>query len=80
MRLNYGRDKRRVEYFERSARAAAGAPRESKTIVGAGTKRRRRVKVPMVQGSDQGGVLELVVEDDAVYLVRLISFFSGSHV
>lgn len=72
MQLNYNKDRRRVDYFERSARAAAGAPRESKTAAGAGVKRRRKVKVPMVEGYDGGGTLELVVEDDQVYLVSLL--------
>jgi hypothetical protein len=65
MRLNYNKDRRRVDYFERSARAAAGT---TKTGEGKGAKR-RKVKVPMVEGQEGGGFLELVVENDQVYLV-----------
>ncbi|KAI9636658.1 uncharacterized protein MKK02DRAFT_45364 [Dioszegia hungarica] len=66
MRLNYNKDRARVAYFERSARAAAGSTKE-KAGAAAG-QRRRKVKVPMVEGNEGAGVLELVVEGDNVFL------------
>lgn len=65
MRLNYNKDKQRVAYFERSARAAAGS---TKAAEGKG-QRKRKVKVPMVEGNEGRGVLDLIVEGDNVYLV-----------
>ena len=77
LRLNYGRDKRRVEYFQRSALALSGngsgkrekflspdeGAEEGEEVYG------RRVKVPMVEGSEMAGFLDLVVVNDHVYVV-----------
>lgn len=60
MRMNYKRDTRRVAYFTEAARKAAS-----------GAKGRRKVRVPMVEGSNGGETLELVVDGDAVLLVSL---------
>lgn len=70
MRLNYNKDKRRVAYFESSARAAAGTTKEKAGGEGK-VQRRRKVKVPMIEGNEGSGTLELVVEGDNVYLVNL---------
>lgn len=75
MKMNYNRDRKRVDYFEQSARTAAGLPakrEENGSANGAGTGkegRRRKVKVPMVTGSEYSGYLELIVEGDDVYVV-----------
>ena len=74
MRMNYNRDAKRVAYFENTARALAGAVKEPKTSVGQPVKRRRKVRVPMVEGNEGAGTLELVVEDGHVYLVRIDPF------
>ncbi|ORY24784.1 hypothetical protein BCR39DRAFT_545926 [Naematelia encephala] len=102
LQLNYSRDKRRVEYFTRSAQSAAGvltgpsakirAAKENDIVkeegkakgkakgkgksdkleLGLSSKssslRRRKVKVPMVQGNEAAGYLELVVQGDQVLL------------
>lgn len=69
MRLNYSRDAKRVAYFETTAKALAGTAREPKTSAGQPVKRRRKVKVPMVEGNEGAGVLELVVQDGEVFFV-----------
>lgn len=79
MRMNYSRDKKRVDYFESSARAAAGLPPKKEATNGSASAsangaagkeaRRRKVKVPMVAGSDSSGHLELIVEGDDVFIV-----------
>lgn len=74
MRMNYSRDRKRVDYFEQSARTAAGLPAKKEengsAATGAGKEaRRRKVKVPMVAGSDFSGYLELIVEGESVYIV-----------
>lgn len=77
MRMNYTRDKKRVDYFEQAARAAAGLSAQKKESAdGTSTPtgnaaRRRKVKVPMVQGSDFSGHLELIVEGEQVFVVSL---------
>lgn len=74
MKMNYTRDRKRVDYFEQAARTAAGLPPkkdDTGTPTGNGLKdaRRRKVKIPMVAGSDSSGTLELIVEGDGVYIV-----------
>ena len=79
MRMNYSRDRKRVDYFEQSARVSAGLPAKKEvngsanatTNGAAGSKeaRRRKVKVPMVAGSEFSGHLELIVEGDDVFIV-----------
>ncbi len=86
MRLNYARDRRRVGYFDRTAKSAAGLSKDKGTEDGvengkekekgrekkegvASKERRRKVKVPMVEGSEFSGTLELIVEGDEVFLV-----------
>lgn len=71
MRMNYSRDAKRVAYFENTARALAGTAREPKTSAGQPVKRRRKVRVPMVEGNEGAGTLELVVEDGQVFFVSL---------
>jgi DnaJ family protein C protein 1 len=62
--LNYNRDIKRVNYFEESAKRLAG-----KKVMEDGGKGRRKVRVDMVEGSERGGSLELVVKGDGVFLV-----------
>ena len=69
MRLNYNRDKARVNYFAQSALTAA-RNNAGKRVDFDGDTSGRRVKVPMVEGSDKAGFLELVVVGQDVYLVR----------
>lgn len=57
--LNYSRDTKRVAYFTEAARRAARGT----------TAGRRKVRVPMIEGSVGGEQLELVVENGHVYLV-----------
>lgn len=59
LRMNHTRDKRRVNYFTEAARKVAS-----------GAKGRRKVRIPMVEGSNGGETLELVVDGDTVLLVR----------
>jgi DnaJ family protein C protein 1 len=66
MKLNYNKDAKRVAYFDKAAKAGVGKEKEA-----ASKGRRRKVRVPMVEGSDSGGLLELVVEDGVVYVVSL---------
>lgn len=74
MKMNYRRDKKRVDYFEQAARTSAGLPAK-KDEKANGEKdtgkegRRRKVKVPMVAGSEFSGHLELIVEGDEVFIV-----------
>lgn len=75
MQLNYNKDKRRVEYFERTARSLAGGGGMMKKVaegekVNVGGKR-RKVRVPMIEGNEGAGTLELIVERENVYLVSL---------
>lgn len=74
MQLNYNRDIQRIRYFERAARVSAGSksPATGEKDQGAGAKaaRRRKVKVPMVEGRDNTGYLDLIVVGDEVFLVR----------
>ncbi|ORX39070.1 DnaJ domain-containing protein, partial [Kockovaella imperatae] len=81
LRMNYSRDKKRVDYFYTTALAlnkngagkrekfydpnSTAGPEEQDVpeVVG------RRVKVPMVQGHDMAGVLDLAVVNDQVYVV-----------
>ena len=82
MRLNFSRDRRRIEYFDRSAKAAAKRGQgkrerfDLQDVVSDGAGKGgeefgRRVKVPMVEANDMGGLLELVVLDEKVYMVCL---------
>ncbi|CAD6565059.1 MAG: hypothetical protein TREMPRED_000674 [Tremellales sp. Tagirdzhanova-0007] len=80
MRLNYARDRRRVGYFDRAAKTAAGYNKDKdkdkdkkdkerfKEKAGNVKEWKRKVKVPMVEGSEFAGTLELVVEGDEVFL------------
>ena len=74
MQLNYNRDIQRIRYFERAARISAGskspATGEKDQAAGAKAARRRKVKVPMVEGRDNTGYLDLIVVGDEVFLVR----------
>lgn len=73
-RLNYNRDQKRVDYFERSARTMAGLKgpsaklreQQGRFVPG---ERRRKVRVPMVPGRDDGQSLELIVDGQEVYIV-----------
>jgi len=96
MRLNYARDRKRVAYFEKAAKSAAGVSKEKVREIGnvngreekgdgiakvngrenekgkegtVGKERRRKVRVPMVEGNDFAGTLELIVEGEEVFLV-----------
>lgn len=78
MNLNYNRDQKRVEYFERSAKASAGLTSkiaENGGVIatnGGEGKRRRKVKVAMVEGSEFSGQLELIVQGDEVFIVSRV--------
>lgn len=67
-KLNYNKDARRVAYFNRVALNAAATGQGKREKVD-GEESARRVRVPMVEGSDAGGYLELVVIGEHVYLV-----------
>jgi len=79
LKMNYAKDKKRVDYFESAARTSAGFPakKEDGTAAanagGAGSAgkegRRRKVKVPMVAGSEFSGHLELIVDGEEVFIV-----------
>lgn len=72
MKMNYRRDKKRVDYFEQAARTSAGLPakKDETGPKSGGEGRRRKVKVPMVAGSDFSGHLELIVDGEDVFIVR----------
>jgi hypothetical protein len=83
MKMNYARDKKRVDYFEQAARTSAGLPPKKEegatangngSVNGAAGKegRRRKVKVPMVAGSEFSGHLELIVDGEEVFIVSYI--------
>ena len=73
--MNYSRDRKRVNYFERSAQTLGknGAGRREKYLnplhEGDDEVYGRRVKVPMVEGNDMAGWLDLVIYNDQVYIV-----------
>jgi len=73
MKMNYARDKKRVDYFESAARSSAGLPAKKEEGAvngnGNGPSRRRKVKVPMVAGSEFSGQLELIVDGEEVFIV-----------
>jgi len=75
MKMNYAKDKKRVDYFEQAARTSAGLPakKEESNVnsngTGNGAGRRRKVKVPMVAGSEFSGQLELIVDGEEVFVV-----------
>jgi DnaJ family protein C protein 1 len=77
MKMNYAKDKKRVDYFESAARTSAGLPAKKEDGTGAGAVatntgkegRRRKVKVPMVAGSEFSGHLELIVDGEEVFIV-----------
>jgi hypothetical protein len=78
MKMNYRRDKKRVDYFEQAARTSAGLPAKKETDVkpkasAGGEGRRRKVKVPMVAGSEFSGHLELIVDGEEVFIVSFLS-------
>jgi len=81
MKMNYARDKKRVDYFESAARSSAGLPAKKEEGAvngnGNGPSRRRKVKVPMVAGSEFSGQLELIVDGEEVFIVSLL-FREGS--
>ncbi|ODN74588.1 hypothetical protein L202_06947 [Cryptococcus amylolentus CBS 6039] len=71
LQLNFQKHRARISYFETAAKSAAGVLSGSgKGGVDAGAiqGRRRKVKVPMVEGNDYSGTLELIVSGDQVYL------------
>jgi hypothetical protein len=72
MKMNYARDKKRVDYFESAARTSAGLPAKKEdgasSAAGSGVGRRRKVKVPMVAGSEFSGQLELIVDGEEVFV------------
>ncbi|WVQ81507.1 hypothetical protein IAT38_003631 [Cryptococcus sp. DSM 104549] len=74
MQLNYSKHLARIAYFERAARSAAGVlgsgglGQPGDKIVVPTQGRRRKVKVPMVEGNDSAGTLELIVNGNEVLL------------
>ena len=91
--MNYAKDRRRVQYFERAAKTAAGVGKDKKGMEGdkensgerdKGRKgvtmeRRRKVRVPMVEGNEYAGTLELIVEGEEVLLVRHCGYLDDPH-
>jgi DnaJ family protein C protein 1 len=79
MKMNYARDKKRVDYFESAARTSAGLPAKKEEGAvngnGNGPSRRRKVKVPMVAGSEFSGQLELIVDGEDVFIVSSLVLF-----
>ena len=71
--LNYNKDSKRVAYFNRVALNAAATGQGKREKIDS-EESARRVRVPMVEGSDMGGYLELVVIGEHVYLVSLRPF------
>lgn len=76
--LNYNKHLRRIAYFENAAKSAAGVlgpggvgAQNEKIALNANMAqpgRRRKVKVPMVEGNESVGTLELIVSGNEVYL------------
>lgn len=89
MQMNFNRDRRRVEYFQRRALALAGGKgsngKDKENASGKGGSkansavpaRRRKVRVPMVEGDDSSPSLELVVDNGVVYIVSLLLHSAG---
>jgi hypothetical protein len=80
LKMNYARDKKRVDYFEQAARTSAGLPpkkEEGGSGATNGAGRRRKVKVPMVAGSEFSGQLELIVDGEEVFIVSFIHLSTG---
>ncbi|KAK8843364.1 hypothetical protein IAR55_007021 [Kwoniella newhampshirensis] len=72
LNLNYRKHQRRIEYFVSSARSAAGVvisgDKGGVNVNVNGIGRRRKVRVPMVEGNEGAGTLELIVSGDQVFL------------
>ncbi|WVQ93271.1 hypothetical protein IAU59_000337 [Kwoniella sp. CBS 9459] len=77
LRMNYTKHQRRIEYFVNAARSAAGvlaannatsADNKGAAPVVPVQGRRRKVRVPMVEGNDSAGTLELIVNGNDVLL------------
>ncbi|WVW79266.1 hypothetical protein I302_101233 [Kwoniella bestiolae CBS 10118] len=73
LNLNYRKHQRRIDYFQNAARSSAGvlgvtSSQNGEKVMVPIQGRRRKVRVPMVEGSDQGGTLELVVVGSDVFI------------
>ncbi|WRT68980.1 uncharacterized protein IL334_005962 [Kwoniella shivajii] len=74
LNLNYRKHQRRITYFENAARSSAGVSgftsnsQTGEKVVVPVQGRRRKVRVPMVEGNDQAGTLELVVIGSDVFI------------
>ncbi|WWC73179.1 uncharacterized protein I206_107145 [Kwoniella pini CBS 10737] len=73
LNLNYRKHNRRIDYFQNAARSSAGilgvtSSQNGEKVTVPVQGRRRKVRVPMVEGSDQGGTLELVVVGNDVFI------------
>ncbi|WVQ63968.1 uncharacterized protein L199_002126 [Kwoniella botswanensis] len=73
LNLNYRKHQRRIDYFQNAARSSAGvlgvsSGQNGEKVTVPVQGRRRKVRVPMVEGSDQGGTLELVVVGNDVFI------------
>ncbi|WWC64105.1 uncharacterized protein I303_106712 [Kwoniella dejecticola CBS 10117] len=73
LNLNYRKHQRRIDYFQNAARSSAGvlgvtSAQNGEKVTVPVQGRRRKVRVPMVEGSDQGGTLELVVVGNDVFI------------
>ncbi|WVR09110.1 hypothetical protein IAU60_006172 [Kwoniella sp. DSM 27419] len=72
--MNYRKHQRRVDYFVKAARSAAGVlgvtsdATTGEQISVPVQGRRRKVRVPMVEGNDSAGTLELIVSGNEVLL------------
>jgi hypothetical protein len=80
LKLNFNKDRRRVDYFHREAlklfkNKAGKVEKVDESMGGSGVG--RRVRVNMTEGGSHeytgAGTLELVVVDDKVFLVRGLS-------
>ncbi|WWC91284.1 uncharacterized protein L201_006227 [Kwoniella dendrophila CBS 6074] len=76
LNLNFRKHQRRIDYFQNAARSSAGVltptnPNQignEKAPIVPVQGRRRKVRVPMVEGDNQGGTLELVVVGNDVFI------------
>ncbi|WVF65618.1 hypothetical protein IAT40_000348 [Kwoniella sp. CBS 6097] len=73
LRMNYSKHQKRIEYFVNAARSAAGvlgvtSDNQSGKVAVPVQGRRRKVRVPMVEGNDSAGTLELIVNGNEVLL------------
>ncbi|OCF41960.1 endoplasmic reticulum protein [Kwoniella heveanensis CBS 569] len=73
LRMNYTKHQNRIEYFVNAARSAAGvlggaSDNQGGKVAVPVQGRRRKVRVPMVEGNDSAGTLELIVNGNEVLL------------